>query len=42
MINSMNVDDFEDSDFDNRPESKVERPGSKGKGMLGIDDRSAH
>lgn len=42
MIESLDVGEFEGSDYDERPESKIQRPGSKGKGNLEIDDRSCH
>ena len=31
-------DNFEDSDFEKRPDSSIQRGGSKGKGHLGIED----
>lgn len=34
MIESLDVGEFEGSGYDERPESKVLRPGSKGKGNL--------
>lgn len=43
MLGSLDVNDFDDSDYESRPESKIQRPGSRGKGVLGIDDNaSAH
>lgn len=41
MMGSLEVGDFNDSDYESRPESKVQRPGSKGKGILGIDDSAS-
>ena len=38
MANSLDVDDFEGSDYDERPTSKQERKGSRGKGHLELHD----
>ncbi len=38
LMDSLNVNDFNDSDYESRPESKIQRPGSRGKGVLGVGD----
>ena len=40
LMQSMEVDDFEGSDYEDRPASRKERPGSRGKGHLGVSDSS--
>lgn len=41
MMGSIDINDFDGSDYEQRPESKVQRPGSRGKGNLGVSQNDS-
>ena len=40
-VKQIDFDDFDGSDYEKRPDSRVQRPGSKGKGHLGVSDNES-
>ena len=37
-VQKIDFDDFDGSDYEKRPDSRIQRPASKGKGHLGVND----